>query len=767
MITERRIINALAILAALTAAACSSRSDGATAADDEDRPAAFKNLVPRYDLLATVHLADVVHDGLVMDFGTPARHKYTMGGWKAGWEGDSEINGVSFTYASAAVSRVYFSWDQEGPATLAFRMRRHASKGVSVYLNDQPIQGIRMEEDGWKEYTLQVPAEKIRRGENRMLLRWNGMGDEAGENQRAAAVDTIRVVPGGAASGSPILYSDLVADLRIGNEELNAIAVRAPTKLSYYLEVPAHAKLGFRAGLEGGRGTVTAKVTVTPEGDAARDVWNATVRAGERSRWQDAVVDLAPFAGKVVRLDLVTEGPDAPDARFGWASPAVLVPRPREAPESTKRAKNVIVLLEDTTRADALEPWNKSTRVRTPALSRFATESIVFEHAIAQESWTKPSVASLLTSLYPETHQAKTFDARVPQSVQLVSEIFKAAGFKTAAIIANGYVSDRFGFDQGWDLYRNLIRDNQPTHAERTFGDALAWIEQNKDSPFFIYIQTIDPHVPYDPPEEMLRLYDQQPYAGVVDPRRTADQLTDFKKRDLSFDPRDRERLRALYDGELTYHDKWFGHFLDRLRQLGVLNDTVIVYTADHGEEFFEHGSVGHGHTLYEELLHVPLAIRFPGAIRGGTRVEESVELVDVVPTVLEMTGREPLPEAEGRTLTPFFHGGIAAGPPLAFAEFLEDRRAVVSNRWKLVFKGGGSTLFDLQNDPGETRDVSDTAPIAMRYARIMLGQFLGSPSRGQWWAPVTESQSNRRQQERVEVDPTLRDQLRALGYAQ
>jgi arylsulfatase A-like enzyme len=369
----------------------------------------------------------------------------------------------------------------------------------------------------------------------------------------------------------------------------------------------------------------------------------------------------------------------------------------------------------------------------------FTTESILLEHAVAQESWTKPYVASLLTSLYPETHQAKTFDSRVPQSVQLVSEIFRAAGFKTAAIIANGYVSDKFGFDQGWDLYRNLIRDNQPTIAERTFGDSLAWIEQNKDQPFFIHIQTIDPHVPYDPPDEFLRLYDPQPYAGVIAPRRTADQPTDFKKRDLSFDPRDRERLRALYDGELTYHDKWFGHFLDRLRQLGVLDDTVIVYTADHGEEFFDHGSVGHGHTLYEELLHVPLAIRFPGAIRGGTRVAEPVELVDVVPTILEMTGREPLPEAEGRTLTPYFHGGQAAGPPLAFAEFLEDRRSVTAHGWKLVFKGGGSTLFDLQNDPRETHDVSTSYRAPLH--RIMLGQFIGSPQEPVV-APAAESPS-------------------------
>src|SRR5688572_5216023 len=147
----RRISFGVAVLGAfVSSTACSSRSDGATTrADEDEAPEAFRNRQVRYDLLAGVHLADVFHEGLVMDFGTPARHKYTMGGWKSGWEGDSEINGVSFTYASAAVSRVFFSWDAEGPATLVFRLRRHASKGVSVYLNDQPIQGIRMEEDSW------------------------------------------------------------------------------------------------------------------------------------------------------------------------------------------------------------------------------------------------------------------------------------------------------------------------------------------------------------------------------------------------------------------------------------------------------------------------------------------------------------------------------------------------------------------------------------------------------------------------------------------
>ncbi|MBI2896819.1 MAG: sulfatase [Deltaproteobacteria bacterium] len=759
---------ALLLVATISTVACSGRSEGSARGSEES--GAFSDLETVFDLQANVHLADVDHAGLIMDFGTPARQKYSMGGWKSGWEGDSDINGVSFTYASTNVSRVFFHWDHEGPATLVFRLRRHGSKNVSVYLNDQPIEGIRMEEDGWHEHRLAVPAEKIRRGDNRMLLRWNGVTEVGRGIQAAAAVDTIRVIPGApdaaASAPTPILYSDLVSEMRIGGDEESVIAVRPPTTLSYYLEVPARAKLGFRVGVEG-PGALAAKVMVTAQGESPRQAWGARIRGGARSSWQEVLVDLAPFTGKIVRLDLVADGQDAAEARLGWAGPRLLGPRAPSPRSGATKAKNVVVLLEDTTRADALSPWNKSTRVRTPALDRFSQEGIVFERAAAQESWTKPSVASVLTSLYPETHQAKTFDARVPQSVQLVSEIFREAGYRTCAMIANGYVSDRFGFDQGWDLYRNFIRDNLPTHAQKTFGDSLQWIEQNKDRPFFIYIQTIDPHVPYDPPDEFLRLYDAAPYSGTVDQRRTADQLTDFKSKRLQFDPRDRERLRALYDGELSYHDKWFGHFLDRLRQLDLLSNTVIVYTSDHGEEFFDHGSVGHGHTLYQELLHVPLVVRFPGAIQGGQRVADPVELVDIVPTVLEMTGHEVHQEAEGRSLVPYLRGGRAEGPPVAFSEFLEDRRSVTARGWKMVFRGGGTTLFDLGSDPGETRDASDAAPIALRYLRIMLGQFLGSPNKRTWWAATAEGAGARFEQERVEVDDTTREQLRALGYAQ
>jgi arylsulfatase A-like enzyme len=162
----------------------------------------------------------------------------------------------------------------------------------------------------------------------------------------------------------------------------------------------------------------------------------------------------------------------------------------------------VVVLVVDTLRADKLRPFNPATRVKTPSVDRFASEGVVFELAQSPENWTKPAVASILTGLHPQTHQQKTGDAALPGSAVLLSEHLKDNGFATGSFIANGYVSDRFGFDQGWDDYSNYIREGGSTEAKDVFDAAGNWIEAHQEQRFFAYIQTIDPHVPYDPPGE-------------------------------------------------------------------------------------------------------------------------------------------------------------------------------------------------------------------------------------------------------------------------
>src|SRR5690606_19009288 len=275
----------------------------------------------------------------------------------------------------------------------------------------------------------------------------------------------------------------------LGGVERRALALRAPTTVSYYLEVPRNARFVFGVGAEGNASGLSARVRVTPEGGEADEIFRATLGGA----WNDQAIDISRWAGQVVRLDLEASGEG--NGRVAFSTPAIMVPPPQVA-ERPAEVRNVVVLLIDTLRASKLRPYNPETRVRTPVLDRVAQRGVVFAQAQSPENWTKPSCASVLTGLSPITHGAKTDEARLPASAELVSEVFDRAGFATGSFIANGYVSDRFGFDQGWDDYNNFIRDGRSTEAADVFREAGNFIEQHKDERFFVYIQTIDPHVP-------------------------------------------------------------------------------------------------------------------------------------------------------------------------------------------------------------------------------------------------------------------------------
>jgi arylsulfatase A-like enzyme len=425
------------------------------------------------------------------------------------------------------------------------------------------------------------------------------------------------------------------------------------------------------------------------------------------------------------------------------------------------------VLLIDTLRASKLRAYNPESRVRTPVIDRIVERGVIFEQSQSPENWTKPSCASVLTGLTPMTHGAKTDDARLSDGVEMVSEVFDHAGFATGSFIANGYVSEHFGFDQGWDEYHNYIRDGGSTEGEDVFQQAGNFIEAHKDERFFVYVQTIDPHVPYDPPDEYLRMYDTSEYSGVVTPRQTADLLEQAKRDAITFGAADRRRLEALHDGEISYHDHYLGEFVERLTQLGVADDTLLVVVADHGEEFNEHGSWGHGHSIFQELLNVPLMFYMPGRLPEGRRVSHTVSTINVAQTVLDLAGVQGLSRAEGRSLVPDLLGGVTPGPQVAFSDFQEIRRVVRAGRYKLVVRANlSSVLFDLEEDPGEhhEREVYEL-PIAGRYTRILLGQYLGAQNRGQWLSAHQEAASAL-EAESAEMDDTIRAQLRALGYA-
>jgi arylsulfatase A-like enzyme len=732
------------------------------AAVPADQPGTDDGLRPHLNLQSLVHLADVDQGGLLLDFGSPSRMKYTSGEFKTGWLKDGREGDTDFTYVGAA-GRAYLPIEGQGPFALRMRLKSLGTKNLQLFVNNEMLPAVKLDGASFAEYEVALPENVIKAGENQVLFRFGGTTPFEGQDV-AAAIDYVRLVRGadvGAAAAGPApklaKYETLVRDVSVGDEKRKALVTSAGT-VSFYVEVPEKASLSLRFGQASGSGA-TAKIRITPEGKPATEVLAQAASAS----WQDKVVSLEPFAGEIVRLELATEGA----GEVAWSSPSIVVPKV-ELGEAAP-AKNVIVLLIDTLPAKKLRVYDGKSRVESPALDAFAREGTVFERAQSPENWTKPSVASVLTGLYPMTHRTKESESKLSDSALMVSEVFKQAGLTTATFLANGYVSDKFGFSQGWDHYTNYIRENKSSSAENVFKEAGAWIEANKDKRFFVYIQTIDPHVPYDPPDEFLAKYDAQPYNGVVSPRKTPDQLEQAKRNPpaLKFNERDIERLHALYDGEVSYHDVHFARFIEKLRTLGLYDQTAFVITSDHGEEFNEHASYGHGHSLYQELLHVPFIVRQPGVVPAGKRVPETVGTLDISPTILTMAGVKVPEVMEGVNRIPHVRGDIPARPAVAFSDFLDDRRAIRAGRYKLILRGVNPTLFDLKTDPNEQKELDMAAhPIAMRYCRIMLGQFLGAKDRKNWLSADQKAPAVELKQEATELDEKTKKELKALGYA-
>jgi choline-sulfatase len=733
------------------------------AAVPADQPGAAEGMAAHLNLLNLAHLADVDLGGLFIDFGTPARLKYTIGHWRTGFGKEGVDGETTFTHASAT-SRVYLPLAAGQPHTLRMRVKPLGTQNLQLFVNGKSLPVVKLGATGtWSTQDVPLPADVAQPGENQILMRFGGTTKVDGEDV-AVALDYVRILRGAtppaadpsAAEALPY-YGKLVQDVALSGQKRKALVLPAPATLSYYVELPEKASLSLRAGMASGSGRI--KVSVTPNGGDAAQVLDEAVA----SSWTEKVVSLGAHAGKIVRLDLIAEG----QGSVAWASPAIVLPKVEV--KTAAPAKSAIVLLIDTLRADALRAYDKRSRVETPALDAIAKEGVVFTSSQSPENWTKPSVASVLTGLFPATHRTKQSESRLPDGVLTIGEVLKQHGVATGSFIANGYVSDKFGFKQGWDHYTNYIRENKTTTAANVFKEAGDWIEKNKDARFFAYVHTIDPHVPYDPPQKWLEKYDAVPYTGQVSPRKTPDQLEKAKRNPpaVTFNERDKERLRALYDAEISYHDEELAKFIERLKQLGVYDDVVFVVTADHGEEFDDHGSWGHGHSVYQELLHVPLIFRRPGVLPAGTRIDDAVSTTDVTPTVLSAMGIAVPEVMEGTDRNAHMLGQVPAAPAIAVSDFLDDRRTIVAGGFKLILNGVNPTFFDLSTDPGEKRELPQGAhPIARRYCRILLGQFLGAKDLGDYLSPEQSKRAASFGDEKTDIDEKTRKELKALGYA-
>jgi arylsulfatase A-like enzyme len=503
--------------------------------------------------------------------------------------------------------------------------------------------------------------------------------------------------------------------LRIDDVIHRGFPAGPPGRLRFELDIPQGARLDFACAIDPrfqDRPGVEFVVKVGRKGQE-QIVWSQVmdpISRPEHRRWVEAHVDLAKYAGASRELVLETHGYEerGEPAQAFWGTPAITLPG--------RRAPLAIIYLVDTLRADHTGVYGYA-RNTTPELDAFARDAVVFDQAIMHASWTKPSVASILTSELPAQHRAVQLRDALDARNVTVAQRLDERGFATGAAIANSVIyGAESHFDRGFSVFTGLHgeddRRSKLTSADVVVDAALAFLSSRQGMPSFLYVHTMDPHVPYAPPPPFDRMF--EPFPTADHPAR--DPRTDYKE------PLDRARMIGQYDGDVAFGDREFGRFVRELKAAGLYRDALIVFIADHGEEFLDHGLWLHGRSLFDELIRVPLVVKFPGNRWAGRRIAEQVQGVDIVPTVLEAMAQPLARELVGLPLQDTIEGTVKPRPALAEIShrgFVAHGVRTEKDKYVRRFSPDDDELyFDLEHDPKEQKNLIGQRPDRVRFLK-------------------------------------------------
>ncbi len=516
------------------------------------------------------------------------------------------------------------------------------------------------------------------------------------------------------------------------------------------------------AALAGARFTISACTTWR-----CREIWSteSTPGAGPAG-WQEHVLPLDELAGTapafLFEIDIDDDG-EHPSSLPAFSHPTVRRPAP-----ATAERPNIVLISVDTLRADHLSSYGYE-RETTPEIDRrLADAGTLFADCTSAAGSTLASHMTMFTGVEPSVHGSRESAAGGPSLPRLASYL-RNSGYWTVGLAESGWMSATFGFDRGFDRYDEQFGASEglyvPGAAAETLGEAERLLDELSDRRFFAFLHTYQVHEPYDPPEAFADFF-AEPVAG------DAEVLPAIAA------------ARRAYDQEIRYTDSLVGRFLEALAARGLEENTVVVLTSDHGEEFGEHGHVSHGLHLYQEIVHVPLLVRGPG-VAAGARIEDNVGLVDLAPTLLDIAGAPELAEASGRSLLPYLRGERLAGA---------DERVFVSEHWgvfaktvhgmqaglkpptwalrkgsrKMVSENGRLRgrrwdCYDLDADPQEKTMLADCAPL-----RTLLEEWPArAAARRKQLAAGNEAAPAGSTAEAAAVPPEIRQRLRELGYVE
>ncbi len=444
------------------------------------------------------------------------------------------------------------------------------------------------------------------------------------------------------------------------------------------------------------------------------------------------------------------------------------------APDPSKPRRNVVLISLDSLRADHVGAYGYK-RDTSPSFDRFAKDGVLFRNAISTSSWTLPTHLTMFTGRSQLSHGVVVDTLVLSTAIPTLGQIFKEAGYSTAGFVSGPYVGGHYGYARGMDTYTDFSASwgkgaearaaiLSPTINE----NALEWLDrQKRNEPFFLFLHYFDIHYDFVPPAPYDKMFDPD-YTGTMDGKF-------FIERDdvhAKMDPRDLDHIRALYDGEIRFTDEHVGRILDKLKAIGAWDDTVILITSDHGDEFFEHGNKGHHRTVYDEVLRIPFALRLPGGEHRGKTVDEQVSLLDVFPTLLDAAGFHLPSDVEGESLAAWLRGERSTREAI-YSDFYDKRgfNLQVARRTPVEKtiqhfnrithpKRGSLEYYDLATDAAESDNRAAEHPAETASAIEAMTTWLDRR-----WHTHRHTEIQTAGTASIEIDDETQERLKALGY--
>lgn len=529
------------------------------------------------------------------------------------------------------------------------------------------------------------------------------------------------------------------------------LTAKAGDRFSIKLYLPGKAVLDFGIGVLKSKAPSSFRIYLENKPGQKKRIFYRDIK--NTDIYPDLHLNLTGFDSQPVTLQFEMESRDQ-EAIGIWYEPIIY------KPTETSKIANVILILIDTLRADHLGSYGYY-RKTSPALDNFARQGVRFSRAYSNAPWTKPSVASLFTSLYPSTHRTQkgqfeqyTKHLKVDtlnQSIKTIAETLKENGYVTVGFCCNPHIKSIFGFAQGFDTW-----DERWGTCENINQRALSWLKKNGSKPFFLYLHYMDVHGPYQPPkpyDELFKDNDKRQIPGKF----FNSYLRLGNHTDLGY-------YIAQYDGQIKYLDDQLQIFFNEISGMGIEDNTLFILTSDHGEEFLDHGGMEHGFTLYNEMLHVPLIMKMKRVLPRGVVIENPVQSIDILPSILHLLNIKHKSILQGKNFISILEKNQSPQNtnPFVFSEMLHkgNQIAIYRGQFKYIKNNNNKSemLFDLAKDPLEQVNLAGQLQEKIRIFRNIFKKVKISTL-------VDFKKLKLKKDKNVELDENLKKELKSLGY--